>query len=90
MISLKHVRKVPQGWACQRGTCRGVISCVRAHLEFRIPNDRAKIETVFNGAFRDCLDYRASFIQKYGEDAVKALLHPPLEVEVNKQDGLFF
>ena len=92
---LVSVRRVPQGWACERGTCRGVISCVRAHLELRIPNDRAEIETVFNGAFRDCLDYRASLNQKYGEDVVKALLGDSnpchrQEVEVDKQDGLFF
>ena len=85
---LVSVRRVPQGWACERGTCREVISCVRAHLEFRIPNDRAKIETVFNGAFRDCLDYRASLDKKYGEDVVTALFEQ--EVKVDKQDGLFF
>jgi hypothetical protein len=89
---LVSVRKVPQRWACQRGTCRGrsrkVISCVRAHLELRIPNDRAEIETVFNGAFRDCLDYRLSLDQKYGEDVVTALFEQ--EVKVDKKDGLFF
>ena len=88
---LVSVCKVSQELACQHGTCRGVknIKCVRAYLKFRNPNERAKINRVFNRAIEDCINNRQSLNQKYGEEAVTALLNQNVNRPANDH-GLFY